>query len=304
MHNQGNSAPKLVLKPVRRRRKASFTADAACAARAHGAMHADPRLRNPDHLAHHLVAMPFRLLLWPVFRRRFIPEFERRGPGVYFLHQARTKHLDGIVTDEIAQGLGQLVLLGAGFDTRAYRFADRLKGVSVFELDHPLTSVEKQRRLKRLGTAPPANLTFVPIDFIRESVEARLVASGFDAKRRTLFLWEGVTMYVTAEAVDATLALVARTAKGSSIVFDYVHRRMLEAPTPAEAKALERVRAVGEPYRFGVEPDELAPLVARHGLTVASNLDASVLERQYLIDSNGRSWGSPPPYMSIAHVRA
>jgi methyltransferase (TIGR00027 family) len=287
-----------------RQRKASFTADAACAARAHGAMHADPRLRNPDHLAHHLVVMPFRLLLWPLLRRRFVREFERRGPGVYFLHQARTKHLDSIITDESAQGLEQLVLLGAGFDTRAYRLAHLLVNASVFELDQPSMSVEKQRRSKWIATPRPANLRFVPIDFIRESVEKQLATSGFDKKRRTLFLWEGVTMYLTAETVDATLALVGRTAKGSSIVFDYVHRRMLEAPTAEETMALAEVSAVGEPYRFGVEPDEIASLVARHGLTVASNLDAPVLEQRYLVDSDGRSWGSPPPYVSIAHVRA
>jgi methyltransferase (TIGR00027 family) len=248
--------------------------------------------------------MPFRLLLWPLLQRRFIPEFERRGPGVYFLHQARTKHLDAVVTEEIAHGLEQLVVLGAGFDTRAWRFTDRLNGARIFEIDHPLTSIEKQRRAKRIAGAPPQNLTYVQVDFIRESVEQRLVASGFDAKRRTLFLWEGVTMYVTADVVDTTLALVGRTAKGSSIVFDYVHRRVLAAPDAQEAKALARVRAVGEPYQFGVDRDDVAALVARHGLTLASNLDAQALEQRYLVGGDGRTWGRMPRYMSIAHARA
>jgi methyltransferase (TIGR00027 family) len=289
---------------MRGRHKASFTADAACAARAHGALHADERLRNPDYLAQRLVVMPFRLLLWPLLQRRFISEFERRGPGVYFLHQARTKHLDAVVAEEIAQGLEQLVVLGAGFDTRAWRFADRLQGARVFEIDHPLTSSEKQRRARRIASAPPQNLTYVRVDFIRESVEQRLVASGFDAARRTLFLWEGVTMYLAADVVDTTLALVARTAKGSSIVFDYVHRRMLEAPDAQEAKALARVRAVGEPYQFGVDPDGVAALVARHGLTLVANLDAQLLEQRHLVGVDGRTWGRMPPYMSIAHARA
>jgi methyltransferase (TIGR00027 family) len=288
---------------MRRRRKASFTADAACAARAHGALHGDPRLRNPDHLAHQLVPMPFRLLLWPLFRRRFIGEFERRGPGVYFLHQARTKHLDAIVTREIADGIEQLVLLGAGFDTRAYRFADLLRDVRVFEVDHPLTSAEKQRRARRIAAATPANLAFVPVDFTTDAVETRLAASGFDSRRRTLFVCEGVTMYIGAAAVDETLSLVARAGKRSSIVFDYVHQRLLDAPTAAEVKALDRVRAVGEPYIFGVDPDDVAALVGRHGLTVVSNVGATALEQQYLVGSDGNSWGKPPAYVSIAHAR-
>jgi methyltransferase (TIGR00027 family) len=287
-----------------RARRASFTAEAACAARAHGALHPDPRLRNPDHLARRLCGMPFSLLLWPLLRRRFVPEFERRGPGVYFLHQARTRHLDSLVGEELQRGLEQLVVLGAGFDTRAWRFGDRLTHARVFEIDHPLTSAEKQRRARRLGEAPPANLTWVPVDFVHQSIEERLQASGFDGSRRTLFLWEGVTMYLTAEAVDATLALVARSAAGSSVVFDYVHRRMLETPDAAEAKALERVRAVGEPYRFGVDPGDVAPLVAKAGLTLASNLDAPALEQRYLVGSDGQLWGRMPPYMSIAHARA
>jgi methyltransferase (TIGR00027 family) len=288
---------------MRERRKASFTADAACAARAHGALQPDPRLRNPDHLAHHLVVMPFRLFLWPLLQRRFIPEFERRGPGLYFWHQARTKHLDAIVTDEIAQGLQQLLVLGAGFDTRAWRFGDRLERARVFEVDHPLTSKEKQRRSKWIANRPAKNVTYVPVDFVHESLADRLAANGFDAAQRTLFLWEGVTPYVTAEAVDATLGLVARTAKGSSIAFDYVHRRLLDAPDAEEAKALERVRALGEPYQFGLDPDEVAPLFARHRLALESNLDAQALEQRYLIGSDGRLWGRVPAYMGIAHAR-
>jgi methyltransferase (TIGR00027 family) len=288
---------------MQKRRKTSFTADAACAARAHGAQHPDPRLRNPDHLAARLVVMPFRLLLWPLLRRRFVPEFERRGRGVYYLHQARTKHLDAVVLDECSRGLEQLVLLGAGFDTRAYRFADRLRGARVFEVDHPLTSAEKRRRSQRLAERPPAHLTHVPVDFVDESLEERLAASGFDATRRTLFLWEGVTMYLTADAVDATLALVARTAKGSSIVFDYVHRSLLDAPDDEQQRMLARVRASGEPYRFGVDPDGVAPLLARHALALVSNLDARALEERYLVGSDGSPWGRMPPYMGIAHAR-
>ena len=288
---------------MRTRRKASFTADAACAARAHAALHADPRLRNPDHLAPRIVGMPFRMLLWPVLRRRFLSEYERRAPGVYFHHQARTKCFDALWVDALAAGARQFVLLGAGFDTRGYRFADRLGGARVFEVDHPLTSAEKQRRLRRVIGAPPDHMTYVPIDFVRQGLADRLASSGFDPTRRTFFLWEGVTPYLTADAVDATLALVARAAPGSSIAFDYIHRSTLVDPSADAKKQLDLARKQGEPYEFGVDPPDLAPLLERHGLALDSNLGADELAARYLVGSNGDVWGRPPPFLGIAHAR-
>jgi methyltransferase (TIGR00027 family) len=289
---------------MKTRRKPSFTADAACAARANGARHADARLRNPDSLAGRIVGMPFRMMLWPPFRGRFELEYDRRAPGVYYHHQARTHAFDAVWRDEMAAGTAQYVLLGAGFDTRAYRFADALEGARVFEVDHPLTSAEKQTRLRRVVKSVPAHVTYVPVDFVRESVVDRLAASGFDPTRRTLFLWEGVTPYLTDEAVNATLAFVGSTAKGSSIGFDYMYRSALVTPTPDVKKQLDLAVSVGEPYQFGVDAADLAPLLARHGLALESNLDADAMVSRYLIGSDGKAWGRPCPILAIAHARA
>ena len=288
---------------MKNRRKASYTADAACAARAHGALHPDARLRNPDSLAGRIVGMPFRMGLWWPFRDRFAVEYERRAPGVYYHHQARTKRFDGIWSDELAAGTTQFAVLGAGFDTRAYRFADRLKGARVFEVDHPLTSAEKQRRLRRVVEAKPTHVTYVPVDFVKEKVEERLAASGFDAKRRTLFLWEGVTPYLTAEAVDATLALVGSTAEGSSIVFDYISRSALDAPSEDLKKQLAAGEKYGEPYQFGVDLVALPALLARHGLALESNCDAEEMLKRYLVGTDGEVWGRPCAVLAIAHAR-
>jgi methyltransferase (TIGR00027 family) len=247
--------------------------------------------------------MPFRAFLWPLFRRRFLQEYERRGPGVYFHHQARTKRFDALWLEELAAGARQFVLLGAGFDTRAVRFAERLRGARVFEIDHPLTGAEKQRRLRRIVEGAQEHVTYVPIDFVRESLADRLASSGFDAARRTLFLWEGVTPYLTADAVDATLALVARAAEGSSIAFDYIYRSALDHPSDAAKKQLDLARSKGEPYEFGVDPADLAPLLERHGLTLDSNLGSDDLVQRYLVGSDGNVWGRPPPFMGIAHAR-
>src|SRR5580704_4473024 len=102
-------------------RRSSSTAEASAAARAYGAMHDDPKLRGPDDMALRFLGPFFRFALLPGVRARFLPEFERRAEGVFFLHQARTKHIDARLLAEIERGARQVVLLGAGFDSRAYR---------------------------------------------------------------------------------------------------------------------------------------------------------------------------------------
>ena len=286
-----------------RRTKASYTADAACAARAHGALHADARLRNPDHLAGRIVGMPFRIMLWPVLRRRFLQEYERRGPGVYFHHQARTKRFDALWVEELTAGTRQFVVLGAGFDTRAYRFTERPEGMQIFEVDHPLTGAEKQRRVRQVLRRKAPNVTYVSVDFAKDDLAERLEESGFDPEQRSFFLWEGVTPYHTAAEVDATLAFVAKMADGSSIAFDYVYRSALEAPSADAKKQFDLARAAGEPYDFGIDPADLGPLLARHALVLDSNLEPDEIIQRYLVGSDGRVWGKPPPFMGIAHAR-
>ena len=288
---------------MRTRRKASFTADAACAARAHGAAHPDPTLRNPDHLAPRIVGMPFRAMLWPLVRRRFQSEYERRAPGVYFHHQARTRYFDDLWLEALAAGTRQFVLLGAGFDTRAYRFAQRLTDARVFELDHPLTGAEKCRRLRRIAVAPPAHVTYVAIDFVREPIADRLAASGCDLAQPTFFLWEGVMPYLTAEAVDATLSLVGRGGNGSSIAFDYIHKSTLDAPDGDAERQLDMARDAGEPYQFGVDPPALPALLERNGLVLSSTFVADELVARYLTGSNGAVWGRTCPFLAVAHAR-
>lgn len=290
---------------MRDRSRASFTADAACAARAHGALHPDPRLRNPDWLAGKLLGMPFRVMMWPFIRRRFLVEYERRARGVYFHHQARTKHFDGVLLGEIDRGLSQVVILGAGFDSRAYRFADRLRGVRVFEVDHPATSAEKQRRVRaRLGEGAGAHVSFVPVDFARDSLEARLAAAGFVLGVPTYFHWEGVAPYLRDEAVRAMLGFVARAGAGSSIVFDYLHRAALDGNDPEAKKQRDLAAKHGEPYQFAVDPGEVSVLFAGCGLSVVSNVGPAELTERYLIGSDGAPWGQTFPLFGVAHGRA
>ena len=140
----------------------------------------------------------------------------------------RTVVIDAAVKDALARGARQLVILGAGFDGRAWRMPE-LNGIKVFEVDYPATQDEKRSHVTELP--PPAGiLSFVPVDFARDSLDAGLERAGHDRAVPTCWIWEGVVMYLTRQAVRATLdAIAGRSAPGSTLIVNYhsIHRRLL-----------------------------------------------------------------------------
>ncbi len=126
-------------------------------------------------------------------------------------------------------GIPQIVILGAGFDARAYRMAGTTDAI-VFEVDHPSTSAAKRALLESALAAIPRHVRFVPIDFNARPLSSEMEIAGYDPGRRTLVIWEGVTNFLTEDAVDATLRWCASAAGGSRVVFTYVDRKVLDAP--------------------------------------------------------------------------
>ncbi len=266
-------------------------------------------MRNPDHLASRLIAFGPRLTalvkvpaLRPLARRTA----ERISPGAYYYELARVKHIDLVLRDELALGLEQLVVLGAGFDTRAYRFADQLSSVRVFELDHPVTAALKQARVRAVFGALPTHVTYISSDLDREDLGLALEQAGYRPAARTLFIWSGVSFYLSAEAVDSVLEFVRRhSAPGSSIVFDYHYQGFTDGTGDyyGGREGRQRVEELGEPCTFGIEEGELALLLERHGLELVSDLGPKDLERHYLRRSDGTVDGRPFGFISIAHAR-
>src|SRR5262249_37762955 len=142
---------------------------------------------------------------------------------------ARTRLIDDTLARAIDGSMDQLVILGAGFDSRAYRLP-ALRAVVVFEVDHPDTQAAKRRTLARRRAALPPDAPFGASDFNERGLESAMVAAGYRESSRTFFLWEGVTNYLTPAAVDATLRWCARAAPGSRVLFTYVHRDVLTRP--------------------------------------------------------------------------
>lgn len=189
--------------------------------------------------------------------------------------QIRTRVLDDVLRAFVSRGGRQVVLLGAGFDSRAARFAGALEGGRVFEVDHPATQSRKRRLLDAAGAHPRA--AYLAWDFERDPMEALpagLRALGHDPARPTLTIWEGVTMYLTEPAIDAALRTVAAySAAASQLAVTYFDRAWLARPTPRGRLLSFLVARLGEPFRFGWDPAALPAAVAPHGFRLVWDRD-------------------------------
>jgi methyltransferase (TIGR00027 family) len=167
-------------------------------------------------------------------------------------------------------------LLGAGFDTRAYRLPAAQR-VNTFELDHPGTSAAKQAALREELGSLPKRVRFVSIDFNTQSVGDVLGRAGFDGTEAACFVWEGVTNYLSPEAVDGILRQIAQAAAGSNLLFTYVDRRVLDEPKLffGAEKLLSRLHSYGEPWTFGLYPEEIGWYLAARKLRLVRDLSVA-----------------------------
>src|SRR5262245_17305878 len=240
----------------------SRTSITVAALRAFGAREPDPAVRNPDWLAERLIGQSQLALIkdHPVAAASQKDYREARRnrevSGMANLLLIRTRFIDDHLRGAIEDGCSQVVILGAGFDTRAYRFTDLLKNKLVIEVDYQSTQEIKRQRLADASISIPPNLRFAQIDFQRERLPDVLQAAGYRPGEKTFFIWEGVSMYLSEDAVRKTLRTIAETsARGSSLVMDFAESAMLEMlakfPNLPQHKW---TTAWGEPWIFGI-PD-------------------------------------------------
>jgi methyltransferase (TIGR00027 family) len=172
------------------------------------------------------------------------------GPRLRWFIAARSRIAEEALTEAVNAGAAQLVVLGAGLDTLAYRtpLADRLR---IFEVDFPATQARKREMLATAGIAVPEALTYVGIDFERQTLAEALDAAGFADDERSFFSWLGVVPYLTEAAIFSTLACIAQLKGGAGVVFDYVNPTDSVAPASrvANQALAERVAAAGERFQ-------------------------------------------------------
>jgi methyltransferase (TIGR00027 family) len=213
---------------------------------------------------------------------------------------ARARYTEDRLAAAVERGIDQSVLVGAGLDTCALRRSD-LHGIRVFELDHRESQAAKRKRLAAAGLAEPSNLHFGSVDFERENVADALARLPFRPDRPAVFAWLGVTMYLTRTAIEATWRTLASVAaRGSEVVFDFIHPDALSAP--AAQKRLERARAIGEPIITGLEPATLGADLAAHGWTLLDTLDAAEIDRRYFATRTDGYRARPGGWLAAAGI--
>jgi methyltransferase (TIGR00027 family) len=280
----------------------SRTSIVVAALRAFGAREPDASVRNPDSLAAELLTDDdLRLITDHPISRALKADYEqsrldREVAGMSNLMLVRTRFVDDHLEAALKHGASQIVVLGAGFDTRGYRFAELLKGKKFFEVDYRSTQQLKQRRLRSaLGSIPP-HVRFAEIDFNTQALMDVLCEAGYTDQEKAFFIWEGVTMYLPEEAVRQTLrTLATHSQSGSRMVMDFAGRAMIEVLNQFPHLPQHRyTTAWGEPWIFGLPDNHEKEFFSDCGLEfseVFSVFGAEAVKR-YLTRADGTRLGS------------
>lgn len=279
----------------------SRTSILAAAARALGSREPDATVRNPDWLADRLIG-PAELAL--IAEHPLGTALDRdiqdamQDPDVFgfaWLMLLRTRFIDERLRHAIANGATQLVILGAGMDTRAHRFADLLTDVPVIEIDYATTQEYKKRRVDEALGGAPANVVYAPIDFTRERLGDVLRGAGFSRDRTSYFICEGVSMYVPEAGMKDTLRGIAEESRpGSTLLLEYLNRAGLEAATYRPTGMIKNAADWGEPFVFGVPDDQDREFFLDTGLELGDALKIGSPDsvKRYATRGDGTYYGA------------
>ena len=208
------------------------------------------------------------------------------GPRLRWFIAARSRIVEEALTTAVNAGATQLVVLGAGLDTLAYRtpLAGRLR---IFEVDFPATQARKREMLAAAGIAAPGTLSYVAVDFERETLADALRAAGFLATQRSFFSWLGVVSYLTEAAVFATLGYIAQLPGGGEVVFDYANPAASIAPEGRVAlqAMAERVAAAGERFQSYFDTAQLCAKMSTAGFRHVDDIGPDRITARFFPES-------------------
>jgi methyltransferase (TIGR00027 family) len=203
--------------------------------------------------------------------------------GIYGAQICRTRFIDDAVQAALSQGIRQLVILGAGYDSRPYRLAG-MEHVKVLEVDLPSVQEDKKKKLGKHFGRLPEHITFVPVDFNTQSLEVVLTRAAFDPSTPAVFVWEGVTQYLTEEAVCRTLVFVGKAAPGSTLIFTYVLKSVVERRSniPGADKMMDYAAKNNIPWVFGLEPFNVPSFLRPFHLNPTADVGSAEYQARYL----------------------
>lgn len=199
---------------------------------------------------------------------------------------ARAKYCEDCLKTAVMTGAEQYVILGAGYDSFAWREPELMKKLTVFEADHPSTQKDKKERLRRAGLETPGNFHFVPIDFSVDDLKEKLIECGFDTTKKTFFSWLGVSYYLSDSDVRRMFSAVSSfAAEGSTIVFDYADERLFSSEVLRLKNMLAMAEAGGEPMKFCCESVYLEKMLEEYSLYIYEFLTPDDIDVSILGDS-------------------
>lgn len=271
----------------------SRTAAWTCVSRAASSLELNSHYRSDDHISLLLIPPLLRFALHIPLMRRFYNTVIT-PTGIYEYTIARTVYIDAVFKEILTEGCDQILIFGAGFDTRALRFQTEARSTKIFELDVPITQNAKLVQYSKCELTIPENVDFLSIDFDKESLSEKLDESGFRRDKKSLFLLEGLLMYLQPESVAETFKVISRFAgEGSEVVFDYVRASVLrgEGSCYGENEIVKTVAKAGEKWHFGLEEGDVEPFLNKYDFRSLEHKNAEELERMYFTDLSGEIVG-------------
>jgi methyltransferase (TIGR00027 family) len=228
--------------------------------------------------------------------------YDRLSPGAMSFVVGRERYVDDYLIAGLRDGPDQVVLLGAGFDTRAYRIPGMEK-TRVFEIDQPATQELKRSRLKKVIDPLPSHVTFIPVDFDTQSLGEQLLVHGYNESGKTIFIWQGVTYFLTQQGVDGTLEFIANhSGPDSSVIFDYFYNETLRNTTRIDLKMMRRAACMtGEEYLFGIDEGQVQAFLAQRGFDYARSVTIEDLKPIYFTGPNASR--TMPSGLAIASAK-
>jgi methyltransferase (TIGR00027 family) len=267
-------------------KKPSETAMIAAFARAVAAKEDRLQIKGPDYLAELFLTDEGKKPLSDIASRKWAIR-NLITPPLYGYFICRTAYIDSIYEKALSENFSQIVFLGAGYDTRAYRFKNANSNIRIFEMDIASTQNRKIEVLKNANIDIPEQVSFLSINFKNENFAVALIKSGFVKSAKTLFIWEGVTFYLYEEAIRNTLELINTLAPlGSIICFDYM---------TAKVDSVYQ----SEPFLFWIKPDELSVFMSTFGIDIIEHIHPEELGKRFLTLENGESAEKTLPFFSL-----
>lgn len=215
--------------------------------------------------------------------RKMHEQLDKFFPGRNNSIAARVRFFDDFVKKSIDEGIEQLVILGAGYDSRAYRI-EGLEKIKTFEVDHPATQNIKMEKIKIIFGSLPDHVVYVPCDLETEDFGQRLIDIGYSRHVKTLFLMEGLLMYLQPKVVDEILSFIVKNSgKNSSILFDYFPQSAVDGSSKFEAgrNIRNQVSQLGEPFKFGIKEGTVDIFLTQRGFTQVCNVTMEDCKKAY-----------------------